>query len=74
MTPNLRKAIMIRSNLRNKFLIEKSKVSRRVYGKLRNYCVNILREKLKKKKCFVHLNINLITDNHFSWTKLSTTK
>ena len=50
MTPNLRKAIMIRSNLRNKFLIEKSKVSRRVYGKLRNYCVNILREKLNKKK------------------------
>ena len=64
---------MVRSNLRNKFLIEKSKVSRRVYGKLGNYSVNILREKLKKKY-FVDLNVNLITDNHFSRTKLSIKK
>ena len=36
LTPNLRRAIMIRSKLRNKFLKEKSEISRKVHTKQRN--------------------------------------
>ena len=47
MTRELSKAIMKRSKLHNRFLKEKSEVSRKAYTTQRNYCVhqkgNILR-------------------------------
>ena len=39
MSPNFWKAIMVRSKLRNKYLKQKREISRRAYGKQRNYCV-----------------------------------
>ena len=47
MTPNLLRAIMIRSKLHDKFLKEKGEVSGRAYTKQRNYCINLLRKTKK---------------------------
>ena len=44
MTSELSKDIMKRSKLRNRFLIEKSEVSRKAYSSMRKYCVNLLRK------------------------------
>ena len=42
MTRNLRKEIMLRSRLRNKFLKTKTEESRQMYNKQRNFCVTLL--------------------------------
>ena len=65
MTKELRKALMIRSKLRNKFLKLKTDESRELYKKQRNYCVSLLRE--TKKRFYENLNPNLITDNKKFW-------
>ena len=44
-TKNLRKAIMKRSKLQNKYLREKTKEAKSLYNKKRNLCVSILRKK-----------------------------
>ena len=54
---------MKRYELRNRFLKEKSEVSRRAYTKQRNYCVNLLR----KRECFANIKINNIADNKKFW-------
>ena len=59
-TKELRKAIMTRCRLRNRYLKEKS-----AYHKPRNYCVNILRR--TKKKYFASINISSITGNKKFW-------
>ena len=54
-TPNLRRAIMIRSKLRNKFQKQKSEILRKAYTKQKNYSLNLLRK--SKKEYFFDLNI-----------------
>ena len=44
MTKEVRKAIMIRSKLRNKFLKDKNEQSRNDYRKQRNLCVALVRK------------------------------
>ena len=60
MAKNLHKAIMKRSRLRNKFLSDRTKMSRKEYKKQRNFCVNLL--KRAKKQHFSNLHINSISD------------
>ena len=61
MNSTLRKAIMYRSKLRNKFLKTRTEISRKAYVNHRNHCVSLFRE--VKIKFYNNLNINLITDN-----------
>ena len=65
MTGKLSKAIMKRSKLRNRFLKEKSEVSRKAYNIQRNYCVNLLRK--TKREYFANIKINNIADNNKFW-------
>ena len=44
MTKELRKAIMNRSKLRNKFLKTRNEESRRRFNRQRNFCVSLLRK------------------------------
>ena len=60
MAKNLHKAITKRSRLRNKFLSDRTKMSRKEYKKQRNLCVNLL--KRAKKQHFSNLHINSILD------------
>ena len=60
-----RKAIMIRSKLRNKFLKEKNKQSRNDYRKERNLCVAFVRR--AKQQYFSSLDLSLIADNKKFW-------
>ena len=65
MNKEIRKAIMVRSRLRNKFLKERTTFSREAYNKQRNYCVKLIRE--SKIKYFGNLNVKDITDNEKFW-------
>ena len=65
MTRELSKAIMKRSKLHNRFLKEKSEVSKKAYTTQRNYCVNLLRK--TKKEYFANIKINYIGDNKKFW-------
>ena len=56
-TKNLHKAIMKRSRLRNKFLSDRTEMSRKEYKMQRNLCVNLL--KRAKKEHFANLDRNL---------------
>ena len=60
-TKELRKAIMIRSNLRNTYLKERSEESRLAFKKQRNICVTLLKK--AKRSYFANLNISNICDN-----------
>ena len=57
----VRKAIMIRSELRNKFLKDKNEQSRDDYRKQRNLCVALVRR--AKQQYFSSLYLSLISDN-----------
>ena len=61
----LRKAIMMRSKLRNKFLQDKNEKSRNDYRKQRNLCVALVRR--AKQQYFSSLDLNLIADNKKFW-------
>ena len=65
MNKTLNCAVMLRSKLRNKFLKDRSDVSRKAYNKQRNYCVALFRK--EKKKYYENLNIKHITDNKKFW-------
>ena len=56
---------MKRSKLRNRFLKEKSEVSRTAYTTQRNYCINLLRK--TKTEQFGNIKINNIADNKTFW-------
>ena len=60
-TKEMRKAIMTRSMLQNKFLKTKSKECKQPYNKQRNLCVTMVRK--AKKNYFNNLNVRNITDN-----------
>ena len=61
MDSKLHHAIMLRWNLRNKFLKNRSNKDREAYKKQRNLCVSLLRQ--NKKDYFEILDIKYVTDN-----------
>ena len=60
MTRERSKAIMKRSKLRNRFLKQKSEVSRKAYTTQRNYSVNRLRK--TEREYFANIKVNNIAD------------
>ena len=65
MTKTLRKAIMKRSKLRNKFNKERNIENWSEYKRQRNLCSNLLKE---SKKChFNNLNVKDVTENKQFW-------
>ena len=61
MTKELRKAIMSRSKLRNKFLKTRNEESRRRFNHHGNYCVSLLRK--NKRRFFGKLDHKVVSDN-----------
>ena len=61
MTKEVRKVIMIRSKLRNKFLKDKNEQSRNDYWKQSNLCVVLASR--AKQQYFSSLDLSLIADN-----------
>ena len=65
MTKTLRKAIMKRSKLRNKFNKERNIENWSEYRRQRNLCSNLLKE--SKKRHFNNLNVKDVTENKQFW-------
>ena len=65
MIKELRKAIMIRSKLRKKFLKGKNELSRNDYRKQRYLCVALVCR--AKQQYFSSLDLSLIADNKKFW-------
>ena len=61
MTKEVRKAVMIRSKFRNKFLKDKNEQSRNDYRKQRNLCPAHVRR--AKQQYFCSLDLSLIAGN-----------
>ena len=61
MTKSLRKAIMLRSQLKKKFNNNKSEENSKKYKQQRNYCVKLLRK--TKMEYFQNMNVNKVNDN-----------
>ena len=64
-TKALRKEIMHRSRLRNKFLKKRTKESKIAYNKQRNICVSLLRK--TKRGYSANLNTKVMQDNWKFW-------
>ena len=64
-TKQLRKAIMHRSHLENKYYKYRTPEHGRAYKKQKNYCNRLY--KRERKKYFSNLNLNNITDNKKFW-------
>ena len=65
MTKSLRKAIMLRSQLKKKFNNNKSEENSKKYKQQRNYCVKLLRK--TKVEYFQNMNVNKVNDNKMFW-------
>ena len=65
MTKVLRKAIMTRSRLENKYQKTNSLVGKDLYKKHKNYCNRLY--KRERKKFYNNINLNRITDNKKFW-------
>ena len=65
MTKEVRKGIMIRSKLRNKFLKDKNEQLRNDYRKQRNLCVALVPR--AKQQYFSSLDLSLSADNKTFW-------
>ena len=65
MTKSLRKEIMLRSTLRNKFLNSKTEESNQLYNKQLNLCVTLLRK--VKGNYFAELDNRILKDNRKFW-------
>ena len=61
----LRKAIMNRTRLLNKFRAKQNCENKSAYKKQRNACVNLLRK--AKKSYYNNLNVKSVTDNKLFW-------
>ena len=61
MTKSLRKEIMLRSRLRNKFLKAKTEESKQLLNKQRSLCVTLLRK--AKRNYFAELDNRILKDN-----------
>ena len=65
MTKSLRKAIMLRSKLKNNFNKQRSDGNWDNYKKQRNFCVKLLHQ--TKEKYFSDINVKSISDNKKFW-------
>ena len=65
MTKELRKAIMTRSKLRNKFLKTRNEESKRRFNRHRNFCVSLLRK--NKRRFFGNIDHKVVSDNRTFW-------
>ena len=68
MTKSLRKAIMLRSQLKKKFNNNKSEENSKKYKQQRNYCVKLLRK--TKMEYFQNMDVNKVNDNKMFWKTL----
>ena len=68
MTKELRKAIMNRSKLRNKFLQTRNEEIKRRFNLQRNFCVRLLRK--TKRRYFGKLDHRVVSDNRRFWKTL----
>ena len=68
MTKGLHKAIMKRSRLRNKFLRDRTEMSRKEYKKQRNFCVNLLKKAIKDH--IANVDVNSVLDNRKFWQNI----
>ena len=68
MTKPLRKAIMTRSRLVNKFHKTKSLADKAVFKRQKNYCNRLY--KRERKKFYNNLELNTITDNRKFWSTM----
>ena len=68
MTKALRKAIMVRSKLKKKFLKNRSKLNWRKYKNQRNFCTNLLKQ--TKRNYFSNLNLSSLSDSRKFWKKI----
>ena len=64
MTKSLRKAIMLRSQLKRKFN-NKSEYNCKKCKRQRNYCVKLLRK--TKMEYFQNMDVNKVSDNKMFW-------
>ena len=69
MKKSLRKAIILRSKLRNRFLKETTDESKSLYNKQRNICVSLLRK--TKRNYYAQLDNKIVTDNRKFWKAVS---
>ena len=65
MTKSLRKAVTIRSRLKNNFSKKRSNENWGNYKKQRNFCVKLLRQ--TKEKYFSDINVKSISDKKKFW-------
>ena len=65
MTKSLRKAIMLKSQLKRKFNNNKSKENSKKYKQRRNYCVKLLRK--TKMEYFQSMDVNKVNGNKMFW-------
>ena len=65
MTKNMRKAIMLRTKLRNIYLQNPTEEKGLIFRKQRHYCVKLLKQ--TKKSYYENPNINIITDYRKFW-------
>ena len=65
MTKSLRKAMMLRSQLKKKFNDNKSKENSKKYQQHRNCCVELLRK--MKMEYFQNMDVNKVNDNKMFW-------
>ena len=65
MNKEIRKAIMVRSRLKNGFLKDQTPINRQAYKKQRNFCVKFIRK--SRKNYFDNLDIKNISDNRKFW-------
>ena len=65
MTKELKKAIMLRSKLKNIFNKNKTHFNWQKYKHQRNFCLNLLRK--TKKQYFAKLNVKDVADNKLFW-------
>ena len=65
MTKDLHKVIMKRSRFSNKFLRDRTDISREEYKKQRNLCVSLFKK--AKKDHFVNFDIKSVTNNKKFW-------
>ena len=69
MTKRLRKAIMLRSKFRNRFLKEKTEEFKSLYNKQRNICVSLLRK--TKINYYEQVENKIVTNNRKFWKVVS---
>ena len=68
-TKELRKAIMLRTRLRNIYLKQRTETTKVAYNRQRNKCVSILKK--SKKSYFESLDTKFVKDNKTFWRRIS---